>query len=504
MVSGREALRSIRKRIDEAKEQYDHLNRSIRELEAEHTSALDEERHVLTSLAEAYLPELTQEALSNGLAQMKTRVAQVLHRQSERKSDLQTSVQAYRDRQAEAEGELARKKAGVVVAEERVEANRAAVAGVLEGDAEYRSSAEEHSALMDRRDRLKSRRAKLLAVAVVERPSYDGFAPFRYLVDRAYGEPEYRIGWISRIFDRWLAKRIDFPTLYRNHRLLKLGPHQIQAEIVRSSRRAGELEAQMDATEEKAAEAVGLTGTLVELAEAHAQADRARAIRDEARSVDEAKESELRELETNRGRYYDRAIELHREHLGEKPIRELELMARQTPGAEDDALVHRLDEARSRIDSTESRGRELLAELRAAGERVDGLLQMEEAGQRDFGSFRSHFREGLGLDALLGEYVEGVESWGGVIDRMNEVHVQRPVGGSMLGDILSEVAASLSDSPLEYEYSIDTADDSVISTVVRDHGMVVTRRVTRRMSGRESSWRPSTTQTLDVVWEETD
>ena len=426
---------------------------------------------------------------TNGLTQMKLRVAQVLHRQSERKEELQASLQGYQNRQAEAEAELAGKKARVVVAEERVEARRAAVAAVLEEDAEYRSSAEEHSALMDRRDRLKSRRAKLLSVAAVERPSYDGFAPFRYLADRAYGEPDYRVGWISRIFDRWLAKRIDFGTLYRHHRLLKVGPHQMQAEIVRSSRRAGELEEQMDATEERTAAAAGLTSALEELAEAHAEADRARAIRDEARSVDEAKESELRELETNRGRYYDEAIELHRKHLAEKPIRELESMARQTPGAEDDALVDRLDEARFRIDDTQRRGRKRLAELRAAGACVDGLVHMEEAGQRDFGSFRSHFREGLALDALLGEYMEGVESWGGVIDRMNEVHFEQPIitpiDESMLGGILSELASSFAVSALKHVYSIDADGESIISTVVHDRDRhVVTRRVTRRRSER--------------------
>ncbi len=487
MVTGRQALKGIRKRVDEAKKHYDHVNRSIRKLEAERASALDEERDVLTLLAEACLPELTHEALSNGLTQMKLRVAQVLLRQDQRKEDLEAGMEAYRDRQAEAEAELKKQKARGAVAEERVEAGRAAVATVLGGDTEYRSCAEEHSALMDRIDRLKSRRAKLLAVAAVERPSYDGFAPFRYLADRAYGEPEYRVGWLSRICDRWLAKRIDFPTLYRHHRLLKVGPHQIQAEIARSSRRAGELEAQMDATEEKTAEAEGLTDALEELAEVHTEVQAARALRDEARSEDKAKQSELRELETNRGRYYDEAIDLHRQHLGDKPIQELESIARHTPGAPGEALVRRLDEARIRLDNTERRGRERLAELRAAGERVDGLLQMEEAAQRDFGSFRSHFREGLGLDALLAEYMEGVESWGGVIDRMNEVHFQRPIvapmAESMLGAILSELAASFSVSPLEHVYSIDSDGESIISTVVHDHdNHVVTRRVTRRRS----------------------
>ena len=150
-----------------------------------------------------------------------------------------------------------------------------------------------------------------------------------------------------------------------------------------------------------------------------------------------------------------------------------------------------MDEARSRIEHTERRGRERLAELRAAGERVDGLVQMEEAGQRDFGSFRSHFREGLGLDSLLSEYMEGVESWGGVINRMNEVHFEQPIvtpiAESMLGGILSELASSFSVSPLKHVYSIDSDGESIISTAVHDEGSnLVTRRVTRRRSERES------------------
>ena len=96
----------------------------------------------------------------------------------------------------------------------------------------------------------------------------------------------------------------------------------------------------------------------------------------------------------------------------------------------------------------------------------------------------------------------------GVIDRMNEVHFEQPIvtpiAESMLGGILSELASSFSVSPLEHRYSIDSEDESIISTVVRDHGSnVVTRRVTRRMSGRESRGEPSPPQTLKVILEET-
>ena len=85
--------------------------------------------------------------------------------------------------------------------------------------------------------------------------------------------------------------------------------------------------------------------------------------------------------------------------------------------------------------------------------------------------------------------MEGVESWSGVIDRMNEVHFEKPIvtpmAESMLGGILSELASSFSVSPIKHVYSIDSDGESIISTVVHDReSNVVTRRVTRRRSVR--------------------
>ena len=93
------------------------------------------------------------------------------------------------------------------------------------------------------------------------------------------------------------------------------------------------------------------------------------------------------------------------------------------------------------------------------------------------------------LDALLGDYMEGVESWGGVINRMNEVHFEQPVitpiDESMLGGILSELASSFSVAPLKHVYSIDQDGESIVATGVHERDShVVTRRVTRRRSRR--------------------
>jgi len=481
VITGRQAVRSIRSWVERAKKDYDQIGRYVGELEELHGSALQEEREVLTELAEAYLPELTQEAIVSGLTQLKLRVAEVLQGQDERKESLQGEIQVQVTRLAEAEFRVVEEKVGEGRIQERVAAGRAAVAGALEADGEYRARAEEHGDLMVRRDKLKARRARLLAVATAERPAYEDFAPFRYLKERSFGEPEYRAGWITRLFDRWLARRVDFPRLDRNHRLLKVGPHQIQAEILRSSRRAGELEGSMDATEQGAASAAALPEMLEELAAAHEGVTKAREARDEARSEYEDREGEFREIEAHRGKHYEEAIELHRQHLGAKSIQELEALARKMPGGEDDRLVARLDDVRLRLDHIETRGRERLGELDEARRKVDGLLQIEESGWRDFGSFRSHFREGFALDPLIERFLTGEASWGAVVDQMNDFHVMRPIFGplaeSMLGGILSELAASFSGPAPE---PLDLDEHTVESWVFHDADGRLSRRVTRR------------------------
>ena len=481
MITGRQALRTIRNRIEGAKKDYDQISRYVRELEELHRSALQEEREVLTELAQAYLPALTYEAMVGGLTQMKLRVAEILQKHDQRKESLVHEIEAHLASLATAESALAAKKAWEVAVQERVAARRAAIASALEADDDYRERAERHEGLMARLERLKSRRARLLAVASAERPAYEGFAPFRYLKERAFGEPEYRFGWVSRLFDRWLARRIDFPRLDRNHRLLKLGPHQIQAEIVRSSRSAGELEVGMDETEQLAAVKEALPKTLEELASALDDVAKAREVRDAARSEYEAREAESREIEVHHGRYYEEALELHRQHLGAKSIQELEALARETTSGKDDRLVGRLDDVRSRLDHIDKRGRERLEELDLAREKVDGLLRIEEVGRRNFGSFRSHFREGFAIDPLLDRFMAGDATAAELFDQMNAAHVKSPMMGtvveSMLGGILSELAASFSAAPSE---PLDQDDHTVISMVFQDGDAKVSRRVTRR------------------------
>lgn len=84
---------------------------------------------------------------------------------------------------------------------------------------------------MERRAALKHRRARLQGTANAERQNYEAFKPFAYLQGRQFGEPEYHAGSITRALDRWLARRIDYDLLAERYRILKIGPHAIQAEI---------------------------------------------------------------------------------------------------------------------------------------------------------------------------------------------------------------------------------------------------------------------------------
>ena len=175
---------------------------------------------------------------------------------------------------------------------------------------------------------------------------------------------------------------------------------------------------------------------------------------------------------------------MHRQHLGDKPIRELEALARETPSGDDDALVRRLDEVRTQIEEIDRRGQDRLGELKVASERVEGLVRIQEASERDFGSFTSHFTDGFSIDPLIDWFMHGRGSWSDVVGEMNRFHVQRPLfsplSGSMLGDILSELAGSFSVPPDHLSNEDRWAEPEEMYWTVHGENEVVTRRVTRR------------------------
>jgi predicted nucleic acid-binding Zn-ribbon protein len=231
VIEGKLALGGLSLEFGGSQKRFDELSAKVEELAERHEQLLDEQGALFEELARVYLPELTPESVSAGLRQLQAHLRDALVEQRQHRV-------AVAQRLGEAEVRVAELQAEVVaLAENEAEAGTrlaeatVAVKAALGDDTGHGGLASEHEAVMERRAALKHRRARLQGTANAERQNYEAFKPFAYLQGRQFGEPEYHAGSITRALDRWLARRIDYDLLAERYRILKIGPHAIQAEI---------------------------------------------------------------------------------------------------------------------------------------------------------------------------------------------------------------------------------------------------------------------------------
>lgn len=466
---------------------FDELAHRVRKLEKGHAALLGAEREVLDELARVYLPELSLETVSGGLDVLRDRLEEALAEQSRRRKALGAEATAARERVDRADRELKEAEAELGRLMERMAAARERVAGALDDDEEHAARVAEHEAIMERRERLKRRRVRLQAAAGVERHRYESDVAFEYLRRRGFGEPGYRAGFLTRRLDGWLARRIDYDALSRRYRILTRGPHQIHAEIRGLEERAAELEGDLDRREEEVAREEGLLPLLRDEAALQERvAGRRRALEEET-AKRRALRKELRAMELNRGRQHDEAIDLHRRHLGEKTIQELESLARSTPDPRDDALVERLDEVRGKLASLE---RDLAVQVRELERRArmeDRIEELQSMELDRFGRPRMYFPEDFQAHLVVEELMAGEKGADEVIRHLEEevveepgvMEVERPYFEGLFRELTAEFERVVAESPVRR-----VEEEGRTEVIIRDaEGRVVGRRVTRRKLG---------------------
>ncbi|MGD2067645.1 MAG: hypothetical protein PVI57_03095 [Gemmatimonadota bacterium] len=491
MLRGRAVLRDLARELEKSHGRYADALEALREVEARHEALIDAEGRIFEKLSRIYLPELSPTAVASGFAELRGRLEGSLRAQEERRERLSEEAVRAGERVEMARARVAGLEEDGRELRTRLDEARAKVEAVLDGDAAHTERAEEHAALMALRQRLRKRRERLSAAASAERPRYERDRLFRYLHDRDWGGPAYDAGPLTRRLDRWLARRIGYETLARNYRILKLGPHQLGAEIHRLGRRAQELEAAVDSLEEEVARAEGLLPLLERRAELEARATEARAELDRSVAARDAVQRELRAVEARRGRNFEEAVEMHRDYLKGKTLRELEAVARSTPDPRDDGLVQELEALRAKLDRLTGELADRREEMRRASERVDGLSTLHAAGLKHLAHPGRVLPDGFDLGALVGAVTSGRA---GVEDAVAELkgarpeeplveEVPRPYFESVYRELTAAFDVGLEGASVVHEqWEVDGHVETEV--VVRDaRGRVIRRRVTGRDLG---------------------
>jgi len=262
-----------------------------------------------------YLPDLSPESVSAVLRGLESQMRGVSHDYERYRGGVEARlrhapdvISGFEARLRDAEGEEERAASAIEVMRDTTEK-------ALAADADFSEWVAEHRAVMERRSILKTRRTRLVSTANIEKFRYEENKPFAYLLMREFGEQEYEAGFFARRLDGWLARRIDFETLRRNYRVIKTGPHAIQAEMRRLTTRAEELEGLIDAREEVGDQEFGLIALLQVGARAQRSVVEARQALEEATERRDALTTEMRALDADRGSPYERALRIHAEYL---------------------------------------------------------------------------------------------------------------------------------------------------------------------------------------------
>ncbi|HKJ03027.1 MAG TPA: hypothetical protein VJ997_11250 [Longimicrobiales bacterium] len=488
MISGKVALGGLSLEFGNAQKRFDELAARVRELSEAQTALLEEERGLFERLAHLYLPELSPEAVSSGLSEIRSRLLEVLDGQRTHRAKLDTELGRMPGRMAEiaeaveaSEAEEARMARALDEARGRVEEH-------LGAEPAYRTAVERHQAAMERRALLKDRRARLQAAANVERARYEGYRPFAYLHGRAFGEPEYRGGAVARLFDGWLARRTDFARMARHYRILRTGPYAIQAEIHRLTKHGAELEQVIDELQSEADQRCGLSPALEAAAAAQEKLVADRAALAAATERRDALAAEAREIEANRGAPYEEAIQLHRDFLESQTVLELLRLARSTPDPRDDELVTKVERVRKRLEGV---NQELVAqrqELERLAGRAGGVADLARSAVERFSSRRSHFPEEFRMGDLVRSVFDGSTDPHQAITEIHEAHVGRQVlassepgpWGAWFAELSADFDRELGATTLE----ITEEHESESEVILKDaRGRVIHRRVTRRRRG---------------------
>lgn len=481
MISGKVALGDLTLEFGQATRRFEEASQETEALTRAQRKLLSDEKELIEELARTYLPELSPEAVSAGLGELQDEMEAALAKQAAHRVKLE-------QRLAELPEDIARRE--LIVAEtekaeelvaQALDDVRQAVEGAL--GVEHTRDVTDHRAIMERRSILKARRARLQTTANVERHDYEGDKAFSYLSRRRYAEAEYRGSFVTRWLDRWLARRIDYVTLARNYRILRTGPHAIQAELHQLTARAEELEASIDSQHTAVAERLGLTPAL----EAEAAAQRAlvdaRATLTEARARYDRLAAEIRAVDANRGRPYEAVLAVHGAFLESQTVADLVELARSTADPKDDELVARLEEIRARLQQIGAKLGPLRVELERRASSTTDLADFARRAVTRFTSRRSGFPEEFNLSRLVASIVDGSVSTGDALGQVESSHVKRPLlvpGSPEFDGWFAELSSQFDPELGAVEVRAEHAAGVEAIVVYDHHGRVLHRRVTKQ------------------------
>ncbi len=408
MISGRDALASIEQTISKARTNEGQLDAALRSAEEEATRLRADRSAAFRQLARIRLDAFVQEgpeqpaliqqldnAERRALDLVKDRSFELKQQAATRKSlfDAVQTAEAERHKRAEVlEQALAALEGVRRAAEPKIRASAAWKAQ------QARITAAE--AIADESDK-KAKQAE--QDRITKGKPYEADPLFMYLWKAKFGTADYEAGFMTKFFDRMIARKVGYPDARANYSMLteipvRLREHAERRKLAIETERQGLAQAESVALSEVGA------GDLV------ARVEKARQSLIEVERDLSGRKRKLEEFETNTAAAaadpaYEQAIGILAEADSRADVRELYADASRTRTRDDDKAVRQIEGIEQKLAKAEGEIDQIRAETRDLARR-----------RADIERERDHFRKrgydnpygGFGNEGILGQILGGI------------------------------------------------------------------------------------------------
>ena len=411
MHTGNDIHRSLVRRIRKVRRQVAGEEREIEELQRQVAGAAERRGATVRGLAEFHLPGMDEESVAGTLAEMEAGIRAIYEDKRDRFDEVERSIPGQREVVETAEAALAT----VTEALDETGRERARLARIvfeeLQSRPMWRSLFEQVRRLEARVAASEKRHEAALREQKEKTPAYERDPFFAYLARRRQGTVAAAGNPLTRRLDRWVASVADYEAVRAKYDFLNALPGHTDSVLEEDRKALAVATPPLAQLEQEVIERKGLTPVLERGERLYAERDEARKSLREAEATLRALTEELAALHDERGSYYEKAIDGVEAYLEGRSLDELVAMARDTGDPRDDVLVSELGELDARLMELRARLAERKEERTRLSSRLADLEDLRNRFEKeDWNGHRSHFDDGLDMNALLLGFLAGRHS----------------------------------------------------------------------------------------------
>lgn len=413
MQTGKQTLRSIEQGIVRLRQDVDGLDQQLSASSDTLVNLRQSNAARFRRMAEIRLDSVISGEVSDSLTRVDAMARDLMQQRKQKRADLIARIESLEAERSQAEQQREAAAAETGAATERLDAAEAAVQQRLENDPAYMAQLEATRAAEARAGRSREKTGQAAATRKEKGVPYETDPLFMYLWKRGYGSSDYRAWPLTRWLDGWVAGLCHYEQARRDYAALLKIPERLGAHADRLEQAADEEFIALVKLETAAAEVDGVPQLQQAVADAQAVLDgldqQIGALEEQVHAHTTEKSSFARGEDTD----FRRAVDLLTDALQGERLLTLYDYARATATAEDDMLVHEMEDAR---DELRAAGEEVDDQLRMRDRVEDRLRELESIRQRfkrsRYDSVHSQFRDDGRLDSALVQFIAGAATAG--------------------------------------------------------------------------------------------